>query len=117
MPDLDLSTFHFAIYGNRLAAMTGFQLFRLDPEHAHIWMTAVARSHRRRGLATAIKARSLATAKQRGVRWVRTDNEETNYTWQINQAFGFAPQPAKTLHAASFESLRARFGRPSQPSR
>lgn len=110
MPGLDLSAFHFVIDGDDLVAMTGFKVFRLDPLFGHIWMTMVARTHRRRGLATAIKAHSLRVAKIKGIRWVRTDNEETNHTWQLNQAFGFTPQPAKILYASTFDALRARFG-------
>lgn len=57
-------------------------------------LTGVLRSHRRKGLATALKAKALAYAKSNGVVEVDTDNEENNPMYQINMQLGFKPAPA-----------------------
>lgn len=57
-------------------------------------LTGVVRSHRRRGIATAMKVRALTFAQERGARYVYTDNEENNPMFQINLQLGFEPQPA-----------------------
>lgn len=57
-------------------------------------LTGVLRSHRRRGVATALKAHALGYAKSQGVVEVGTDNEENNPMYQINLQLGFKPAPA-----------------------
>ncbi len=57
-------------------------------------LTGVVRSHRRRGIATALKVRALAYARARGIVEVDTDNEENNPMYQLNLQLGFRPVPA-----------------------
>lgn len=57
-------------------------------------LTGVLRSHRRRGIATALKARALIFARERGIVEVDTDNEENNPMFQLNLQLGFQPLPA-----------------------
>lgn len=57
-------------------------------------MTGVRRTHRRRGLATAMKAQALGFAKGLGVVDIDTDNEENNPMYQLNMQLGFEPLPA-----------------------
>ncbi len=58
-------------------------------------LTGVLRSHRKRGIATALKVRALTWAKERGAPVVRTENEENNIGMLgINYRLGFVKAPA-----------------------
>jgi mycothiol synthase len=57
-------------------------------------LTAVSRSHRRLGIATALKVRAILWAKTRGCSRINTDNAETNPMLQLNYRLGFRPLPA-----------------------
>ena len=60
-----------------------------------IGLSGVRRSWRRRGVATALKLRSLAYARQRGVGRVWTDNESGNTAiLSINDRMGFVRESA-----------------------
>jgi GNAT superfamily N-acetyltransferase len=56
--------------------------------------TAVARSHRRRGIAAALKVRAIEFARDIGTRVIQTDNEENNPMYDLNVRLGFKPVPA-----------------------
>ncbi|MCK4410255.1 MAG: GNAT family N-acetyltransferase, partial [Candidatus Eisenbacteria sp.] len=72
------------------------QLWRnlADPKLLQTGLTGVARSHRRRGLATALKVRAIMGAKEMGVESIRTDNEEDNSMYLLNVKLGFKPIPS-----------------------
>lgn len=57
-------------------------------------LTGVVRSHRRRGIATAMKVRAIQYAQAHGGAAIVTDNEENNPMFQLNLHLGFKPQPA-----------------------
>ncbi len=57
-------------------------------------LTGVVRSHRRRGIATAMKVRAIQYAQENGGAAIVTDNEENNPMFQLNLQLGFEPQPA-----------------------
>jgi len=57
-------------------------------------LTGVVRSHRRRGIATAMKVRAIQYAQEHGGAAIETDNEENNPMFQLNLQLGFEPQPA-----------------------
>ena len=57
-------------------------------------MTGVLRSHRRQGLATALKVHAIQFAKAYGAKAIDTSNEEHNPMYQLNLALGFQPAPA-----------------------
>lgn len=52
-------------------------------------MTGVARSHRRMGLATALKVASIDLMASEGRRYLVTDNDERNPMFQLNLELGF----------------------------
>ena len=56
--------------------------------------TGVVRSHRRRGIAKALKVLAIDYAHRQGYQLIKTDNEEHNPMFQINLALGFQPEPA-----------------------
>ncbi len=57
-------------------------------------LTGVKRSHRRKGIATALKVRAIEFARSLGVVSIETENEENNPMYQLNLKLGFEPQPA-----------------------
>ena len=57
-------------------------------------LTGVVRSHRRRGIATAMKVRAIQYAQGHGGATIATDNEENNPMFQLNLQLGFEPKPA-----------------------
>ena len=65
-----------------------------DTEKIDTGLTGVIRSHRRRGIAMALKVQALEFARQRGFQTVMTDNEEKNPMYQLNLKLGFKPKPA-----------------------
>jgi GNAT superfamily N-acetyltransferase len=65
-----------------------------DPRRLYTGLTGVARSHRRRGVATAVKVHAICFAQNYGATILETDNEENNPMFQLNLQLGFQPQPA-----------------------
>ncbi len=63
--------------------------------------TGVLPSHRRRGIGTAIKLKSIAFAKAIGAKVLETSNEENNPMYTLNIKLGFKPAPA-WLHFQKF---------------
>ncbi|HVK03493.1 MAG TPA: GNAT family N-acetyltransferase [Armatimonadaceae bacterium] len=57
-------------------------------------LTGVVRSHRRRGIALALKLKNIAWAKANGFQYIRTDNEVNNVGMlAINERLGFRRVP------------------------
>ncbi len=61
---------------------------------AHHNLTAVLRSHRRRGIATAMKRAQIAAAKEAGFERLVTESEERNVPMRtLNEQLGYKPDP------------------------
>lgn len=61
---------------------------------AHHNLTAVLRSHRRRGIATAMKRAQIAAAKAAGFERLVTESEERNVPMRtLNERLGYTPDP------------------------
>jgi len=89
-----------ALDGEAVVGMTALWASQATDRLLYTGFTGVARSHRRLGIATALKVRSLAWA--RGLRSaegrplaVRTSNAETNPMLRINLRLGFVEQAAR----------------------
>ncbi|GIV01413.1 MAG: phosphinothricin acetyltransferase [Fimbriimonadales bacterium] len=80
--------------GDQLCGYTVFAIRGGYPKRLGVEMTGVARAHRRRGIASALKYLSIQDAIERGAEVIVTDNEESNPMFQINLTFGFVPKPA-----------------------
>lgn len=69
-------------------------LFRKEGDYLETGLTGVLRSHRRRGIALALKLRAIDYARSVNIREIRTGNATTNQPMlAINQALGFVKQP------------------------
>ncbi len=92
--------------GDRWVGMSGLWLNQGNPQKLETGLTGVVRSHRRMGIATAMKVAAICFAQERGVTEIDTDNEENNPMYQINMQLGFKPLPAyldylKEMNAAN----------------
>jgi GNAT superfamily N-acetyltransferase len=97
--------FFVALDGDEYVGVSMLELNLADPTKLQTDLTGVVRSHRRRGIATALKVRSLSKAKTTEAQYVDTDNEEKNPMYTLNVKLGFEPTPGwlhmrKTMGAA-----------------
>lgn len=83
-----------ALDGDNYVGMSALWLVLGKSDELETGLTGVIRSHRRRGLATALKAQAIGLAKSRQVETILTDNEENNPMYQLNLMLGFKPRPA-----------------------
>ena len=79
---------------------------RIHGDHHGLWinpanhkkletgLTGVLRSHRRKGLALAMKLHVIRFAQEFGAEVIETENEENNPMYNINMLLGFQPRPA-----------------------
>ncbi len=86
-----------AFDGDEIVATTSLWKRLADPGNLGTGLTAVARSHRRRGIAAALKVRSIEFAGSIDARVIQTDNEENNPMYDLNVRLGFKPTPAWLL--------------------
>ena len=80
--------------GDRWVGMSGLWLNQGNPQKLETGLTGVVRSHRRMGIATAMKVTAICFAQEKGITEIDTDNEENNPMYQINVQLGFEPVPA-----------------------
>jgi mycothiol synthase len=78
-----------ALKDDVVAAATQVNRNRADPNLANTGLTGVIRAHRRRGLATALKATAMDWGRRAGIQRLHTDNEENNPMLQLNYALSF----------------------------
>lgn len=83
-----------ALDGDQYVASTALFQPKWQPGKFYTGLTGVLRSHRRRGIAKAIKAVAITYAQSQGAQIIETDNEENNPMYDLNMQLGFQPQPA-----------------------
>jgi mycothiol synthase len=93
-PNYDPKAHFIAVDGGRYVGLTGMWVSKVEPHKLYTGLTGVVRSHRRRGIATALKVNGIRYARDCGATVVETDNEENNPMFALNLALGFVAQPA-----------------------
>lgn len=102
-----------ALDGGRVVAFSGLLRRAADPRLAEHGLTAVARSHRGRGIATALKRRQIAWASRHGYRELVTWTQEGNEAMQaVNRKLGYEERPAWIRLEAPLAVLEAALSRP-----
>jgi RimJ/RimL family protein N-acetyltransferase len=80
---------------DRVVGIGELEFSEMRPGAAWHGFTAVARSHRGRGVARALKRRTILYARESGLHTLYTENEERNAPIRhINRVFGYTPVPA-----------------------
>lgn len=93
-PDFMPEAWFIALDGNQYVGLTGLFKVPANSERFYSGFTGVLPSHRRRGIATALKVRAIEFARQYGVKFIKTNNEENNPMYNLNLMLGFQPGPA-----------------------
>ena len=84
-----------ALDGGEVVGYAGLHLVPALPERLENGLTAVRKSHRRRGLATALKRAQIAWAAGHGYREIVTSMVDGNAAMRaVNERLGYEPLPA-----------------------
>jgi GNAT superfamily N-acetyltransferase len=94
-----------AVDGEQVVAISELWRSLADPHKLLTGLTGVVRSHRRRGLATAVKIHAIRFAQAYGATILETDNEENNPMFQLNLQLGFQERPAFVEFKKTVEPL------------
>ena len=84
-----------ALDGDNYVAMSSTWKDLAGSERLYQGLTGVLRPYRRKGIATDLKIRVNEFARDRGVRYIITDNEENNPMYVINVQLGFEKMPGE----------------------
>ncbi len=96
---------YVALDKGQCVGMTELWSNQADPDLFDIGLTGVLRSHRRRGIAMALKLRGIEFAQKRGIQELRTWNSSNNGAiLEMNRRLGFVRRPA---HIAYVKEVRA----------
>ncbi|MFH1689878.1 MAG: GNAT family N-acetyltransferase [Candidatus Eisenbacteria bacterium] len=106
-PGYRMNLHWFARDGDQLVGYTGLWLSEADPAKIYTGLTGVVRSHRRKGIATALKVHGFSRARELGKKSIETDNEEKNPMFDLNMRLGFKPAPAWTEYRRPFADVPA----------
>ena len=83
-----------AVKDNKYIASTDLEYYpKAEPYKAWTGSLGVIKKFRRMGIATALKIIAFQKLIEKGIYEVRTDNEENNPMYKINEKLGFKPVP------------------------
>lgn len=88
-PAVNPESYFMVLKDGEVAAFTELDWNTIDRTLANTGLTGVRREHRRKGLATALKAVAIEWAKSVGIERIVTDNEENNPMYQLNLNLGY----------------------------
>jgi GNAT superfamily N-acetyltransferase len=86
--------YFIALDGGRFVGVSSVWRSQVKEGEFYTRLTGVLRSHRRRGIATALKVRAAEFAKSMGAGKIVTENEENNPMYDLNVELGFEPTHA-----------------------
>ncbi len=93
-PNVIHDAWFVALDNGRYVGMTQLERNESDPTRYSTGFTGTVRSHRRIGLATALKTCAIEYAQQQGIQLIRTGNEESNPMYLLNKKLGFTDSTA-----------------------
>lgn len=85
----DYTMMFVALDQGQIVGYTHLQPKRANPQVAQTGLSGTRRSHRRRGIVTALKVKSIEAARERGVELILTDNLSNNPMYDINLRLGY----------------------------
>jgi GNAT superfamily N-acetyltransferase len=101
-PNVLAEAWYVAVENGRYVGMTKLYRKPNNPTEYGTGFTGVVRSHRRRGLATALKTYGIEYAQQQGIYTLRTGNEEKNPMYLLNVRLGFAELTSELAYEKKF---------------
>jgi mycothiol synthase len=97
--------FLLAAVGDAYVGLTILQEISNRTDALHVGFTGTDPKFRGRGIASELKRRSVAFARNRGVRYLITNNDSLNHPmWAINQKLGFQRQDTRLVGEKTFPS-------------
>jgi GNAT superfamily N-acetyltransferase len=84
----------FALDKGEMIALSFLWRTPADDSILFTGLTGTKREYRRRGIATALKVKSIQVAQKEGVEIIETDNEENNPMYHLNLQLGYKPAAA-----------------------
>jgi ribosomal protein S18 acetylase RimI-like enzyme/predicted GNAT family acetyltransferase len=93
-PDFMPEAYYVALDGTEYVGMSNLWRDPANLKRLNTGLTGVKRSHRRRGIATALKVHGIRFAQAYGAEIIETGNEENNPMYQLNLQLGYQPKPA-----------------------
>jgi len=94
-PDFVPETYFVALDDDQLVGESNLIPNHDNSEQMITEYTGVVRSHRRRGIASALKVRVIESAKARGIKTIVAGNDSRNPMYELNLQLGFQPQPGE----------------------